>query len=54
MLAVTVFVFVFAKGLCPTLTALAALITAVTTIVGSITHPAVGNAAVVPTLKLGG
>lgn len=34
--------------------ALAVLITAVTTVVGSVTHPAVGNAAVVPTLKLGG
>lgn len=37
-----------------TLTALAVLIAAVTTVIGSVTHPAVGNAAVVPTLKLRG
>lgn len=54
MLAPMVLVFVFTQGLCPTLTALAVLITAVTTVVGSVTHPAVGNAAVVPTLKLRG
>lgn len=36
------------------LTALAVLIAAVTTVVCSITHPAAGNTAVVPTLKLGG
>lgn len=36
------------------LTALAVLIAAVTTVVGSITNPAVGNTAVVPTLKLRG
>lgn len=36
------------------LTALAVLIAAVTAVVGSITHPAFGNAAVVPTLKLSG
>lgn len=47
-------VHAFTKDLCPTLTALAVLITAVTTVVGSIAHPAVGNAAVVHTLKLRG
>lgn len=47
-------VFVFNKGLCPTLTALGVLIAAVATVVGSVAHPAVGNAAVVPTLKLRG
>lgn len=34
--------------------ALAVLISAVTTVVGSIAHPAVGNAAMVPTLELRG
>lgn len=41
-------------GLFPTLTALAVLITAITAVIGSVTHPAVGNAPVVPTLELGG
>lgn len=37
----------------PALTALAVLVAAVTTVVGSVAHPSAGNAAVVPTLKLG-
>lgn len=36
------------------LTALAVLVTAVPAVIRSITNPAVRNAAVVPTLKLGG
>lgn len=37
-----------------TLTALDALVTAVATVVGSVAHPAFGNTAMVPTLKLRG
>lgn len=47
-------VFVFTKGLWLTLTALAVLIAVVTTVIRSITDPAVGNAAVVRALKLRG
>lgn len=54
MLTPVILVFVFSKGSCPILTALAVLITAVTAVVRSVTHPAVGNAAMVPALKLRG
>lgn len=42
------------NGSSQTLTALVVLIGAVATVISTVTHPAAGNAAVVPTLKLGG
>lgn len=54
LLAIQLQLFLYLYSTWQTLTALAVLITAVTTVVGPVTHPEVGNAAVVPTLELGG